>query len=395
MPTGNGWQSGKKWKYRDNGFTLGSNFTPGSGRPTFWIYCQYLLAAEKITPEMRFSQKVSEVEGAVVKMGQTQTDTITIDWTHIQKPEIFLNMFSGTAKLPNNRQLNIEVHEITGDVDLAERAFKHIVKSVNFKDNQLLQLGAEIVEKIKSKGLNSFFDNQNQQAFFLIKDSTERTIGFTMDVLIDSGKDTKLNIQAAGLFYIRGRQALEQVTSFQSENNLDKFVYKSERQSEAGSSGSEVILEEAGVITVRKFAGQPEEKNYHISPAAIPDVFSDQLLFQMLEANKREIVVDIIEADGKITPTLICEIDPQKDVLSEEGAAHIFKLELLDGQGFSENVYLNDHKQIYKRLAQHINKYLLESTSVENIIREFPNHAEYILKNSKMPKKNLFRKELL
>jgi hypothetical protein len=114
MPTGNGWQSGKKWKYRDNGFTLGSNFTPGSGRPTFWIYCQYLLAAEKITPEMRFSQKVSEVEGAVVKMGQTQTDTITIDWTHIQKPEIFLNMlyknrkfFSTCFRAPQNYQTTV------------------------------------------------------------------------------------------------------------------------------------------------------------------------------------------------------------------------------------------------------------------------------------------------
>ena len=91
IPKGNGWQSKEQWNFRENTFTLSSNFAPGPGRPT-WAYCQYLLAAERTTPQMRFKQMASEVEGEIVETNQIQTGTLTIDWAHIQKPEIFLNI---------------------------------------------------------------------------------------------------------------------------------------------------------------------------------------------------------------------------------------------------------------------------------------------------------------
>lgn len=383
MPIGNGWQSEKQWKYRENIFVLSSIFAVGSGRPTAWANCQYLLTAETIAPQMWFEQKASEVEGRIVKADQTRTDTLTIDWAQIQKSELLLDMFLGVAKLPNKRQLNIEVYQITGDSDLAERAFKSIVKSLNFKDNQLLQAGSETITKIKSKGLDGFLDNQNQQTFFMIKDSTERTIGFAMDVLIDAGRDAQLNIRAAGIFYLRDRHN-EQVTSFQCSNNLGEFVYKMETQNRTSRSGTEIILDEAGVMTVRKFDARPEEKSCRLSPAAIPEVFIDQLFRQMLDSNQKEIVVDIIEAKGKITPTLISRIEVKKDAAADEDAAYVFKLELLDRGGFSEQVYLDKQKQVYRRVAQQENIYILERTSAENIMREFPEHAEHIMRNKQM-----------
>jgi len=94
MPSGNGWKSEKRWKYHENAssFSLSSSFAPGSGKPTAWAHCRYLLAAETTTPQMRF-----------------------------------------TAKLPNNHQLDIEVHQIMGDAEMAELTFKRIVKSLNFE----------------------------------------------------------------------------------------------------------------------------------------------------------------------------------------------------------------------------------------------------------------------
>jgi len=62
-----------------------------------------------------------------------QIDTLTVDWVHIQKPRTSLSFLLGTAKLPNNHQLDIEVHQIIGDFEMAELAFKGIVKSLNFK----------------------------------------------------------------------------------------------------------------------------------------------------------------------------------------------------------------------------------------------------------------------
>jgi len=50
----------------------------------------------------------------------------------------------------------------------------------------------------------------------------------------------------------------------------------------------------------------------------IPDVFLDQLLLQMLKNDKKEIVIDFIEATGKIIPTFIAVIEDTKDILYKE-----------------------------------------------------------------------------
>ncbi len=138
MPAGNGWKSEKKWKYHENAFSLSSNFALGSSRPIAWARCRYFLAAEPTTPQMRFEQKALEVEGRIVKMDQMRIDTLIIDWALIEKPQTPLSFIFGTANLPNNHQLDIEVHQVMGDTEMAERTFKGIVKTLSFKDNRSL-----------------------------------------------------------------------------------------------------------------------------------------------------------------------------------------------------------------------------------------------------------------
>jgi len=389
MPSGRSWQSEKQWTYQENIFSISSIFPLGSKRPTTWANCRYLLSAETTTPQMRFERTAAEFDAVIAETNRTQIDTLTIDWTRIEKPEFLFTVFYGTARLPDNRQLDIEVHHIARDGQFAERTFKGILESTRFEDNKLLGAGAEVIAEIKSKGLAGFLDNQNRQAFFLIKDTAKRTIGFTMDVLVDSGIDTRLNIRSAGLFYIRGQNSIEQVTSFQCSNNLDEFVYKSELNAWNGRSGTEITLDSTSVITVRKFHAQFDEKKYRLGPAMIPDVFLDQLLLQMLKNDKKEIVIDFIEATGKIIPTFIAVIEDTKDmatpqVSDDQDAAYVFELELLDGRGFTERIYLNDRKQAYKRLARQDNLYILERTDAESIAKEFPEHAEYVLQKNRV-----------
>jgi hypothetical protein len=384
MPSGYSWQSEKQWTYQENIFTISSLFPLGSERPTTWANCRYLLSAETTTPQMRFERTAAEIDAVVVETQQTQINGITIEWARIYKPEFLFTVFYGTAKLPDNRQLDIEVRHIASDSLFAERAFQGIIENLKFEDNKLLNVGIEIVREIKSRGPGGFLDNQNSQAFFLIKDASKRTIGFTMDVLVDSGIDTKLNIRSAGLFYIRGQNSFEQATSFQCSNNLDEFVYKSELSARNGRSGTEIILDSTGVITIRKFHVQFDEKTHRLGPAAIPDVFLDQLLLQMLESSKKEIVIDFIDANGKIIPTFIAVIEATEDTPADEDAAYVFELELLDGRGFTERIYLNDRKQAYKRLARQDNTYILERTDAESIAREFPEHAEYVLRKNRI-----------
>jgi hypothetical protein len=384
IPVGQAWQSDKQWQYQENMFSLSSLFPRGSDRPTAWAKCRYLLSAETTTPQMRFEQRASKIDAVIVETNRTQTDTLTIDWARIDKPELHFSMFFGTARLPDNRQLDIEVSQIAGEGELAELVFKHIIETLKFEDNQHLKAGAEIVTEIKSRGLAGFLDNQNRQAYFLIKDEAKRTIGFTMDVIVETGTEAQPNIRAAGLFYIRAQNSIEQGTSFQCSNDIDKFVYKSEISHRTGRSGTETILDGQGVITVRKFQAKPDEKSYHLGPAAIPDVFLDQILMQMLESGRSQIIVDIIEAGGKIIPTHIAAIEVAQDITDDEDAAYAFKLELLDGRGYSEKIYLNDRKQIYLRLARQDNIYILERTEIESIVNEFPEHAEHILRNNQM-----------
>ncbi len=138
VPTGNGWQSQEQWRRQDNNFTLRSDFVPGSGKPTAWVVCRYLLAAETATPQMRLEQKALRNGGVIVQMDQMQTDTLIVDWAHVAGEEIPITIYMGTAELPDNRQLDVEVYEITGDAELAEQAFRAVVESLSFKDNRLL-----------------------------------------------------------------------------------------------------------------------------------------------------------------------------------------------------------------------------------------------------------------
>ena len=90
--------------------------------------------------------------------------------------------------------------------------------------------------------------------------------------------------------------------------------------------------------------------------------------------------------DGKIIPTFLAVIEIKEDTAADEDTAYAFELKLLDGRKFSEQLYLDEQKQVYKRLASQDNLYTLKRTDVENIAREFPEHAERILRNYQMLK---------
>ncbi len=423
IPKGNGWRNEKQWNYQHNAFTLGSFFNPGSGSVTALVSCRYLLAAPKAAPDVLFEEKASTVGGSkIAKTGQIEIGgpgfsfakdsqnrvLLTLNWAHIKRPKTLFDTFFGVAQLPNNHRLDIEVYQATGDTNLAEGIFKSVTESLKFTDNRLLEAGNKIVAEIKSKGLDSFLaptsnkQRQSRESFFLIKDAGGRTIGFTIgvlgshfaerpqngDALVDVVPEAQLNILAGSFYYIRGRHDRKQATFFQSRNNLDEFVWKSETSSLTSRSGTEIILGKNGIMTVKKFDRRTEKQDYQISPTAIPDVLGELVLSQMLDSDEKEIFVDIIEADGKIIPALVSRIKAHPlasqnrsngAAISREEAAYVFRVELLDGLGFSEQVYLDDQRRISRRLLQQENVYTFERTSAENILEEFPEQGSYIL----------------
>lgn len=382
MPAGNGWRSNGQWKYSENGFSLSSDFTVGPDNPSAWAYCQYLLVSRTTTIQMQFEQKASEVDGEIIKTDQRQAGALTFHWALIRKPQTALSFIFGTTVLPYKRQLDIEVHQVINDSEMAERTFERIVDSLDFEDKDLLKAGSEIIAKIRSRGLRGFSDSHNQRAVYLIKDSGMQNIGFTVDVFSNPEQDAQFDVRAAGIFYIKGKYASEQVTSFQSQDDLEEFVWKTETYSRTGRSSIEMLLEEFELITIRKHSEKTEAR-YSLSPAAIPEIFIEQLIGQMLDDNKNDIIVDVIEANGRIVPILVSEIENEEEIADEE-VAYLFKLELLDGRGYFEYVYLNDQRQIYKRVMQQKETYVIESTTLEDVMQKFPERANYILQAEKM-----------
>lgn len=379
MPVGNGWHSEKRWMYHNHAFILSSVFALQPGKTTGWAHCQYRWGAKKVAPEDRFAWKASGVDGEIVETGRTQVEALTIDWVRIERPDFPLTTYWGTAGLPNGRQLDIEVHQIMSDPELSKRIFNRILKNLSFQNDPLLEAGAELVTTLKTKGLDSYLDDQKQRTLYLVKDSTGRPVGFTMEILVDSGRDPRLNVQGAGFLYISDRNTVEQETSFQCNNNLREFTYTSQIDDGEERRGTQIILDESGTLTVMKRGRQTETKKFYPGTAALPDVFFDHIFRLILEDNRREITVDLIEAGGKIIPTYISRIEAENPE-----AAYVFDLEFLDGQGFSQRVFLNEQKQIFRSLVRQENLYVLERTSAQKIIGEFPEYAQWILQSSRM-----------
>ena len=195
-----------------------------------------------------------------------------------------------------------------------------------------------------------------------------------------------LNIQAASFLYIRGRYAQERATLFQSDNSLSRFIWKSETNTPAGRTGAEINLNSDGILTVTKFNAQTEEKNYQLSGAAIPTVFLEQLYRQLLDSDRKKIVVDTIEPNGTITATLLQKIEA-KDTAAKE-AAYVLKMDFLDGRGFSELIYLDSQKQIFKSLLRQKDTFTVERTGRKNILAQFPEKAGYILQKNEFLEQN-------
>ncbi len=137
VPRGNGWESRARWA-RDGGtFILSSSFPSGSREPTAWVICQYRPAIERETPTMQFERRARKLDGAIVEINQTVTDSLIFDWAHVKGRETRLTLFLAAAALSDDRQLYIEVYEGTGDAEQAEQVFKKVIESVNLEDSRL------------------------------------------------------------------------------------------------------------------------------------------------------------------------------------------------------------------------------------------------------------------
>ena len=194
-----------------------------------------------------------------------------------------------------------------------------------------------------------------------------------METYLKSDQVTPLDLRAATFFYIRSNNlSNEQVTFFQGNDTIDRFYWKSETNSIRGKKSIEIVVNEPSSMTVTKFSHEAATENFHLSPAAMPVIFMNQLLELFIASKYNEVTVDIIEAEGVITPALLTKLKP-----ASSDTDFLVKIIFLDGSEFFEDVYFNQQKQVTKRLIHQNSIFVIERTTEQKIAELFPERVEY------------------
>ena len=376
IPLGNGGESDEKWHYDENTFSLGSYLFIGATEPSAYVFCRYLLAPEMISPEIWFARKAAGVQGAVEEISRIQKENLNIDWARIECPDTLLSIFLGTVELPHNRRFNIEVNQMTLEMGLAQKVFEQVIESLIVRDNPKLDTGRDIIAKIKNDGLDGFLVNRDKKNNFMIMNSRKQNIGFALEVLIDSDSGDDFNIQAASHFYLTGLNNREKGAFYRGENNIEEFAWQSQILETTEKAYTKTVLDEDGIITVVKYSNlEAGEERYKFGPTMIPEIFIEPILSRMLQDDIKEIVIDVIDSEGDIIPIYISSIEAE----AENNEEYVFRIDFMGEQDVFERVYLDRKKQISRIILQQNQRYIFESTSLENIAEAFPERADIIL----------------
>ena len=99
----------------------------------------------------------------------------------------------------------------------------------------------------------------------------------------------------------------------------------------------------------------------------------NQLLELFIASKYDEVTVDIIEAEGIVTPALLTKLKP-----ANNDTEFLVKITFLDGSDFFEEVYFDQQRQITKRIIhQNSSIFVVEKTAEQQIVELFPERVNY------------------
>jgi len=392
MPKGNGWQCDEKWMYDDTGFIINSIFTVDGARNEAYARCRYELVSESPkgagTPAHRVKNEAEAVGGSSAQIGPVQTGTfaagpLAVDWASVTadlgQRGLFKIVF-GDCRLSAGRRLEIEVFQTTEEPGLAQRVFEKIAKEIRFSDNGLLQAGADVVNEVRIAGLvpDAMAPDQpdGKTVLFVIYDAKKQAIGFTMDAMAAVKTDANVIIKAASYFYVRGPIPDERVGSFLSDNTFTKFNWRIESSTRAGSKGIEMMTRD-GILTVSNLRAGRKNKEYLLSEAAVPDIdiVLEPIFKNVLDGSRREIIIDLIKADGTVVPLGIKQVPADGNSPVPERRV---RAELMDGRDNWQQIYYTSEKERSRIVYGQENSYTLVRADANQITSLFPEQAYFI-----------------
>jgi hypothetical protein len=237
--------------------------------------------------------------------------------------------------------------------------------------------GAKVIAQIKRKGISAYFQGRPHRSFFLIRNEDNRPVGFTADLFTPSAPPDKRDVQSTGLLYFRGRRGRTQLALFQGDDQLSTFSWKTELLNPAGRVTKGILLTEEGVLKITQ-RGQGTRRGYIPSPDSIPDLMLDLVFTQMLEAGYKKIIVETIDSDGRTIEAVLSQAKTEGPGPFAHRHEHELRVVRLDSPTVSQHIYLDGNMQIAAILLEQDRIYLLERTTMEDVITHVPEAAEYI-----------------
>jgi len=388
MPEGPGWKTYRKWSYQNSAYQISCSFTSSPGSADTTVACKYSLAPLQLKPDDWFSQIASKNSSQIIKKDTIPTgradQNISFSCACLKADDKLLDICLATAELPYGKRLDIELRHYQGDSELAESIFKKILQSIKFQDGKILEASVLIIEEMKNSGIDNLLET-DRDSFFVIQNSQKMAVGFTNTstvILPDSAPfadSERFRVQIADSHYIRAAFPSEHLALFKCTSNLGRFSYKSETVSPAGRTGHEIVLDPNGIMTLKIFKGRQYLQQFRPSALSVPDPLLDQVLIQMLKNDRNTALIEMIDYDGKIIPVLITK-KQRSNIPTPDSEFEAFAIELLDGQGFVQQIYLDSRMQVSKALLDYDNKYLLIRSSKEKVLNLFPEKAGYLLR---------------
>jgi hypothetical protein len=123
--------------------------------------------------------------------------------------------------------------------------------------------------------------------------------------------------------------------------------------------------------------GQSRKQTYKPGPDSIPHILLDLVFSQMLDSGYEKIIVDTIHSDGRTIETVLSQTRTKGPRPAQGRPQYELDVLFLDGRGSTQKVYLDPKKHVLKIFKQH-GVYLLERTSGQGLLRQFPEAADYI-----------------
>ncbi len=245
-----------------------------------------------------------------------------------------------------------------------------------------LQAGREIIAQIKNRGISSFLDDLGSPAFFIIKNAKLNTIGFTMDVYADFAPEPEYDIQSEGILFIGGRY--QQAVSFKSDDRFDIFTWRTEISGPGVSTGSELELEEDGVLSVSHLGRNSKTLRYKPDAGVIPDFLLDLVFAQMRESPRKKVIVQTINADGKMVEVAVARFKARNSAQVGE-VKYALSVDFENDPLSTQQVDLDGRGRILRIKKKNL---YIERAEEEDILATFPDWAAYILQRSRIPRQD-------